>query len=365
MYEFAIVDINNLDIDDFNNFERKVPFTTLEWLNYLKKLKNIKPIILSVSFEGKRIGYFTGGIVYFMGVKVLGSPFWGWIGQHMGFDLRKEVNKSVLIDDLIDYAENKIKCRYVQVTDLKFTYEDIELCSHKLIGGEQYRTCYIDLTLPQETLFKNLKSGYRTCVRKFDKDGGTIEEDYSEGFIDEHEKQLREVFDRQKVKAPDYRKKMCLLYSDESISHGATANMGVYSIKALLTAESGDSKNNIASSYYIHNDYLAMFASNASYSKYLKSCPNQALTWKAICAFKEAGIKVLDMGGSGNYKLNYGADWDPRPIIIHTNSKYVEFVILGAKRSYGRIVHSIGKIKAYFKRKIQGLLKRIIGTPNE
>ncbi|MBE6324126.1 MAG: hypothetical protein E7074_04000 [Bacteroidales bacterium] len=354
-YNFKRIAEDQLDLNDYYLKKEKIPFAHIEWLHFIQKLKGIEPIVLEISNNGgKRIGYFAGGLLRFMGIKVLGSPFWGWMGQHIGFDLREDVNKAKLIDDLIDYSIKTLKVSYIQITDFNTEYADIEGCSHKLITGERYKTCYIDLTLDEAQLSKNLKSGYRTSIRKFAKDGGFIEEDYSDEFIEEHHKQLEQVFTKVGHKTPDYREKMHTLFNSPDFSKGADDKLGVYSIKAILPVEENGVvvNKNIASSYYIHNGYMAMFASNASYGAYLKSCPNQALTWHAMMAFKEAGIHYLDMGGSGDYKLNFsGGDWQPKPIIIYCSNWYAKFVILGAKRNYGKVSHIIGKIRNLFKGK--------------
>lgn len=354
MYKFRIVKAEEIDRENYYSNSSKVPFAHLEWLSFIKELKGIQPLILEVcSGNGTPVGFFAGGIQNFLGIKVLGSPFWGWMGQHIGFDIRSEVDKALLVDDLIDYAVKELKVGYIQITDFNIDYSDIENCKHKLVKGERYKTCYIDLTLDEAQLSKNLKSGYRTSIRKFAKDGGFIEEDYTDEFIEEHHRQLEQVFTKVGHKTPDYRKKMHILFNSSDFSKGANDKLGVYSIKAMLPVdENGLTVNkNIASSYYIHNGYMAMFASNASYGAYLKSCPNQALTWHAMMAFKAAGLHYLDMGGSGDYKLNFsGGDWQPKPIIIYCKNWLVKFVILGAKRNYGKVSHLIGKMRNLVKK---------------
>lgn len=353
MYNFKVVQLEEIDRELYYSNPEKVPFAHIEWLEFIKELKGVKPLFLMIYKENDEfIGYFAGGLQRFLGIRILGSPFWGWIGQHIGFDLRCAVNKAELIDDLIDYAINILKVSYVQITDFNIDFADIVGCKHKFLAGERYKTCYIDLTLDEAQLSKNLKSGYRTSIRKFAKDGGFIEEDYSDEFIEEHHKQLAQVFAKIGHKTPDYRKKMQILFNSSSFAKGAGNKLGVYSIKAMLPVEeNGEIVNkNIASSYYIHNGYMAMFASNASYGAFLRSCPNQALTWHAMIAFKEAGLHYLDMGGSGDYKLNYsGGDWQPKPIIIYCSNKYSEFVIMGLKRNYVLFSSFLGKLKRIFK----------------
>ncbi|WP_446785270.1 hypothetical protein [Macellibacteroides fermentans] len=350
MYSFT--QLSNIS----NKGNEIVPFVEKGYINFLVMLKGIKPVYLEISDEsGSVVGCFIGGIIRFIGIKVLGSPFWGWMGQHMGFTLYSEVNKTALVDDLLDYAFNQLKVGYVQLCSFNIDFLDIKDCKHKLITGEQYTTCYINLTHPVEVLQKNLKSGYRTSIRKFGKDGGIIVEDYSDNFIEEHHRQLDQVFVRNNLKTPNYRKKMNILFNSPEFEKGVSGKLGVYSIKAILPIEKDGVTENkcIASSYYIHNGYMAMFSSNASYSEYLRSCPNQALTWHAMMAFKEAGIHYLDMGGSGSYKLNFsGGGWEPKPIIICSKNTFNYFVILGLKRSYGKISTAFGKARNWIKKSI-------------
>lgn len=345
-------------IDNYSNIgKEKVPFVEKGWIEFLVELKGIKPVYLEISDgTGRVIGCFTGGLIRFLGIKILGSPFWGWLGQHMGFTLYDKppfLNKTALVDDLIDYAFKNLKVGYVQMCSFNIDFDDIKNSRHKLISGEQYTTCYIDLTQSVEELQKNLKSGYRTSIRKFYKDGGTIEEDYSKEMIEEHHRQLEQVFVRNNLKTPNYRRKMSMLFQSPNFDNGASGKLGVYSIKAMLPIkEDGGVIENkcIASSYYIHNNYMAMFSSNASYSEYLRSCPNQALTWHAMMAFKEAGIHYLDMGGSGSYKLNFsGGGWSPKPIIICSKNVLNYCIIIGLKRSYGKVSSALGRARNWIK----------------
>ena len=72
-----------------------------------------------------------------------------------------------------------------------------------------------------------------------------------------------------------------------------------------------------------------------------------------MLAFKKAGIHYLDMGGSGDYKLNFsGGGWEPKPIIIYCSNWWANFLIIGAKRNYGKVSHLIGRVKNVFKKKL-------------
>ena len=196
----------------------------------------------------------------------------------------------------------------------------------------------MDLTQSEEQIFKNFKSGYRTCVRKLEKMGGTIEEDFNDSFIEAHHTQLAEVFGRKKLTPPNYRQRMKLLYHDY-------ANM-VLSIKAL-----DENGNNIASSYYLGGGSLAFFASNASLTNALKYNANQALMWYAIRYWKNKGMRRMDLAGSADYKKNFGAELYSTPTIIWAKYKWEYKIVIWLKNKYYSSFRIKYKIKHFLHRK--------------
>ena len=125
------------------------------------------------------------------------------------------------------------------------------------------------------------------------------------------------------------------------------SEFGIYSIKAMVPLEeNGVLKNkSIASSFFVHNGYMARFVSNASYTVFRKYCPNQALMWNAITAFKAAGLRYIDMGGEGNYKLNYsGGNWQLTPTIIYCTNKVVELLLIKPDTSRSIVNRIMAKV---------------------
>lgn len=322
-------------IDNINNINLYVdsPFKTKEWLLFLKEYRNITPIVYNIYKDESYIGMFIGGEIRILMFRLLGSPFPGNIAQHMGFSLSKDVDYIELLDSFIHY----FKKYYILIIirDINFYELNIKLCREKILFGEYYETSVLDLTKNEDEIFKSFKSGYRTCVRKFEKENGSILlDDFSDDFIYNHNKQLKEVYKKDGVQSPDITKRLKLMFK-----YFKDTNM----LLSLIAAN--DNNINIASSYYLGFNKMAIFISNASYKKYLNINPNQALMWCSIKYWKSLGIKTLDMCGPGDYKLNFGAIPIRIPSIIYTRFEILYKFIIALKLAYYNFLKIYGNIK--------------------
>ena len=338
--KFELFNLNTIDSQEFESYGNKNLFTTLQWLNFLYEWKHVRPVIVRISADsGELIGHFTGCIFKKFGMRMLGSPFYGWMGQHMGFDFvdPNTVDKSKVLDDLICFLKTKLKIIYMIFADFQYLEENVIQCKTPLFYNDIRGSFFIDLTQSEEQLFKNFKSGYRTCVRKFEKMGGTIVQDISSDFIEEHHKQLKDVFMRKSMTPPNYRERMELMYQEYPDM--------VLSIKAL-----DENGNNIASSYYFASGTIAFFASNASRTDSLQYNANQALMWYAIKYWKSKGYKTLDLAGRSPYKENFGSILLSTPTIVWTKYSCLYKIIQFARNTYYQMFRLKFKLKAIFTR---------------
>ena len=338
MFKFKVYRIDDIDVQEYENtYSNKNFFCTVDWLRFLSEFRKVTPIIIRIMNEkDELVGHFTGATFSKFGVKFFGSPFYGWMGLHMGFDFINLSHEKfgIVLEEIIDFIEKELNVKFFILADFKYSRESLSLCKKKLFVETDAWSYFLDIGKSEEEIFKKFKSGYRTCIRKFEKLGGTIVEDYSENFIIEHNKQLVDVFERKSLSAPDYSKRMRLLstkYRDR-----------VLFIKAL-----DEKGNNIASSYYLGGGDMAFFASNASYTDALKYNANQALMWYAIKYWKNKGIKTLDLAGRGDYKANFGSELKSTPIIVWAKHKWQYNLIQGFRSIYYlrfRIMHKIKDI---------------------
>jgi hypothetical protein len=340
MYKFEMYNLDTVNQIEYEDFDNKNLFCTVSWLKFLMEWRKVNPVIVRITGdEGNLVGYFTGAQFSKFGFEILGSPFYGWMGQHMGYDFVEEenVDKALILEETIAYLRSIVKPNFIIFADFKFTQEDIDRMKTKLFFDTERWSYFLDLTQPEETLFKNFKSGYRTCVRKFEKMGGHIEEDYSDEFIEEHHKQLEEVFARKSMTAPNYRERMQILYRKYPDM--------VLSIKAL-----DENGNNIASSYYLGTGSMAFFASNASLTDALKYNANQALMWYAMRYWKAKEIHTLDFAGRAEYKKNFGPELKGTPTVVWAKHEWEYKLIMWLREKY----YGSFRLKYRLKEKLHG-----------
>ena len=317
MYNFEKLSIGDVNVDEYeNSFDNKNLFCTVEWLSFLSVFRKVTPIVIRITDNKKFVGYFSGAFFSKFGFKILGSPFYGWMGLHMGFEFVNlpENCYSELIDEFVSFVKRELRITYFVFADFKINREILHKCKQEFFIETDARSYFLDISKSEEELFKNLKSGYRTCVRKFEKLGGRIVEDYSDEFIEEHNKQLKDVFERKSLSAPDYSKRMKILRDN-------------YRSMVLFIKALDENGRNIASSYYLGGGKTAFFASNASYTDSLKYNANQALMWFAIKYWKNKGMTTMDLAGTGDYKANYGSELFETPIVVCARYKW-EYVLI-------------------------------------
>ena len=57
---FEQVDYRTIDVDVFHNYADKLIFQTKEWIGFLEKTQNAKPVVLKIFEDGNHIGFFSG-----------------------------------------------------------------------------------------------------------------------------------------------------------------------------------------------------------------------------------------------------------------------------------------------------------------
>lgn len=345
MFGFETFTIDTINREELENYQNKNLFCSYWWLRFLSEWRKVSPLILRITDENNNlIGHFSGCVFSKFGFKILGSPFYGWMGQHMGFDLKDqhlvESHGAELLDETFEYIKRTLKPSFIIFADFKFYSETIEKCKTHFFFDTERWSYFLDLTQSEDVLFKNFKSGYRTCVRKFEKLGGTIEEDYSDSFIEEHHKQLAEVFERKDMTSPNYKERMELLYKKYPEM--------VLSIKAL-----DENGNNIASSYYLGAGKMAFFASNASLTDALKYNANQALMWYAMKYWKAKGMTILDFAGRAEYKKNFGPELLGTPTVVWAKHEWEYKTVMWLRNTYYNSFRVKYKIKNMFKKKAE------------
>ncbi len=284
---FSAVDWSHLD-----RFSDRTFSQTKNWLEFLMKFTGGEVVIASL-LDGERVsGYFTGIRFRKFGLPILGSPFPGWTTPYMGFNLSEGIPRRDALKTFESFAFRELGALHLEINDRFLTRKDTEGL------GYRHRSfyCYLsDLSLPEEQLFKQMKSSCQRCIRKANKEGVVIEEAPKEGFAEIYFEQLQDVFRKQGLR-PTYGIDRVKNLIDHY--HGS-GNL------LLLQARNKENKI-IATGIYTGINKFSYFWGNASLREYQNVRPNEALHWHAMRYWKKKGMRWHDWGGEGEYKKKYG-----------------------------------------------------------
>ena len=307
MLNFKRLSVEQVNWEELDCYEDRTVFETLPWLRYIEKSQHAEPVIAAIEQSGELIGYFTGLMVKKYGVKILGSPFRGWITLYMGFNLLPGANRREVLKVFPSFVFDQLKCHYFEIYDLYTKEEDYEGLGYSVFD---LRSFEIDLTKSEEELYANMKSACRNKIRKAQKNGVYIEEVSDLGFVDDYYDQLTDVFAKQSL-LPTYpesrvREMINQLLPTESL--------------LLLRARNKDGLC-IATGIFPGFNNRAYYLGGASWREYQKLRPNEPMIWYAMRYWKARGIKKLDMWGADfDYKRKYGVSTNKVPRLIM--SKY-------------------------------------------
>ncbi len=187
------LDPSRVDWDELDAYADRTVFQTREWLAFIEKTQNAKPVIAALSQEGERVGFFTGLLIRRYGVRILGSPLRGWTTSYLGFNLADGVSRRAAVEALLPFAFGSLGCLHVELRDRDLSLDDVHGLGVDYALGADFtgKTIFeVDLRPPEEELFARMASACRRCIRKAEKVGVTIEEADDLEFADDYYAQL-------------------------------------------------------------------------------------------------------------------------------------------------------------------------------
>lgn len=183
-------------------FKDRTIFQTQEWLSFVAETQQGKPVMAVFRQDSRIVGYFSGLIVNKFGLKILGSPMAGWTTSYMGLSLFPEVSRCAAVKELIRFAFQEWGCVHVELMDRHLRVEDAVQMGY---AYRRFSGFEIDLTISIGSLFDNMTSACRRCIRRARKTGVIIEEASDPSFADDFYSQLQEVFRKRFLAPPVWR----------------------------------------------------------------------------------------------------------------------------------------------------------------
>jgi len=296
--EFRQLDHSRLDWEELDSYKDRNVFQTREWLAFIEKTQDAKPVIAALYQEGERVGLFTGLLIRRYGVRILGSPFRGWTTSYLGFNLADGVSRRAAVEALLPFAFRSLGCLHVELRDRHLQLDDVRGLGVDYSVGVDYsgKTVFeVDLRPPEEELFGRMTSACRRCIRKAEKVGVTIEEADDLDFADDYYAQLREVFAKQSL-VPTY---------DKARVTELIRDLHPTGRLLLLRARDPDGRCIATGIFPAMNRWMYFWGGASSRSHQILR-PNEALMWYAMRYWKSRGVEVCDLGGRAEYKRKWG-----------------------------------------------------------
>jgi hypothetical protein len=267
-------------------------FTSPEWVEFVAATQKAEPVVARVLRGEEHVGWFTGLVVRRFGIRILGSPFAGWMTGPMGFELAPDVSRREAAQALIRFAFKDLRCLHLEMIDRHAADQDLDGL------GAQRATWYtyeLDLTQDEDTLLKGMSSSCRRALKKAEREGVRVEEAHGVEFADEYYEQLLDVFGKQGGRPPyDLERVRTLIRCLEP-----SGNL-------LMLRAVGPGGERMATAIFPFSDGFAYFWGGASWRQHQSHRPNEPIFWHAIRRFKERGIPLMDWGGGGDFKRKFG-----------------------------------------------------------
>ena len=290
MYEIKRVeDIVLLDLQ--NRGIGNTVFTTYAWIEFLKKDQNIESVVLEISEDNEVVAYFVGGIIKKLGIKILGSPFAGWLTCDMGFIRLGKLNIAQGLRLVKKYAFKALKCMYVEIIDKNICKNDLPK------GVKSFDTDILvkNIDMNESELLDSFSKQGKRYIRQFYDREIAKEVPFDKEFVDIYYRQLEAIFERQDLKPTFSKEKIynlaecfskypkCVFvqeaFSNEGVCNGTAFTFGFgewcYYLCAAHDREHGNSH------------------------------PGEGLFWEMTKHWNNVGIKKMDLVGIRDYKMRY------------------------------------------------------------
>jgi CelD/BcsL family acetyltransferase involved in cellulose biosynthesis len=276
-------------------------FTSPEWVEFVAASQKAEPVVARVLRGDEQVGWFTGLVVRRFGVRILGSPFAGWMTGPMGFDLDPGVSRREAAQALIRFAFKDLRCLHLEMIDRHAADEDLDGLGAQRASWYTYE---LDLTQDEDTLLKGMSSSCRRALKKAEREGVRVEEAHGVEFADEYYEQLLDVFAKRGGR-PNYD-----LERVRTLIRCLEPAGNVLMLRAV-----GPDGERMATAIFPFSDGFAYFWGGASLRQHQAHRPNEPIFWHAIRRFKERGIPLMDWGGGGDFKRKFGPQERVVPIM--------------------------------------------------
>lgn len=306
------------------------------WMHHLKESLGVQSLVIAINTDSSEVlGWFVGGLVKKLGIKILASPFEGWATSFQGLSMKHTVTPEERLNiyrQLFDYCFKVGICSFIQVTDWGLDHKTPGLENFKTSQIESY---YLDLTPSESELYRSFKQkSAQYAIHKAERLRVVVKEILNiDAFAEEYYKELEDVFAKQQLK-PTYNSKRV-----RSLLQNMEPTGKVIALEALHP----ETKVCMATIIFLHHNDMAFYWGAASWREYQKYCPNELLFFEACKILKAKGVKLLELEGIRKYKEKYNPIEYSKPKLVAAKWPILITCKELAKRTYYKLQDIRGK----------------------
>jgi hypothetical protein len=352
-YYFDIIEnVSPIVWDTIKKAEDCNMFFTQGWDSYLKELGK-KRIVISVSNEGKVVGYFVGSR-FWAGIKMIMAPSMGTGTYTQGLCMLShitEIDRIGIYKQLVAWLFEKKQADYVQVCDLQIREESMEWKQewhHALLDkeGVHYTPRYtylVDIQKTEEEMWANCHQNIRRYVNRGKKEGLEIriveKEEDIEPFIDQHYEHIQDMLRRKKTSGLtcQRRKNLSLL------CHALFPNHAL--MFQVIGKDEKGKELSLSSCIFAYGKTGSTFYTGASYHEYMNRHPNELMMWEAMRLLHERNAGAINLGGIADYKKKLGPICAMIPVMTFSKYSFLHNFYTISKKCYGKMLVLLGHLK--------------------
>lgn len=278
-------------------FEDRTVFHTLPWLETIRAAHGVKIVLTQAQVNDRCVAIWPYLELRKGPLRVIGSPLPGWSTAYMGplFDHKADIPAV-----LQAFLEHRLFRRYAFFACKSINRSHpVDLGAFGFKPRMLFDTYMVDLTLPEETLWSNLKSECRTRIRKAGKLNMEVRwETNVADFIDDFWQMSLETFAKARI-APTHTRTFAVEVWKRLSAIGR--------IKAVSAWHEGQRTAMLVLPF---DDRRMYYWGGASFDAFRSLPGHNLLHWEAICKAKAMGLQEYDFistsGGPGRFKKTFG-----------------------------------------------------------
>jgi D-aspartate ligase len=276
---------------------------TRAWIDSLAACNCGRPLYLLLEDESGIVGCFPGLLVTVGRWKLFGSPLAGWQTVSLGpaYDPDR-FDTSAFVSSVVDYLEREHDVDHIEMLHLGLDAGAMRAAGFE---GEPVITFRAPLFPNDEArTLKQLKVSARRNVKRAQRLGLITKFEDDERFVDEHYRQVQEVYRRGGFSVP-FGKQRVLEFFRALKASGNLIAISVYLPGGRVNIATGI--------FFVEGTELLlwMWAHHQHYRWYR---PTELMTWTVMQRAIELGCTTFDFMGGGEFKTKFGAELDRQKV---------------------------------------------------